>query len=721
MRKKHWIGGVAGVLALLLVSVVLITFLRDLGDSLGGGDSGPADVERPTRRNVRITPLDLRRSSLDDADASGGALPSSGGGEERPRVWGYVRNGAGAPIRRATVTAELRERGRSLGLGLLGSRPTDHSSSVAAVTDSEGHYQLVFDGIESIEVFAKAAGFAVSKVRVVRERRRVDFELTAAAKLRVTCLDPKGNPLKGAYVVAWRPGQREKGAHSSVKAMTDAKGVAVLEDLRPGVVQVDCMSSLFAAPSEETIVVLEAGKTAEVSVQFELGRRLVGRVTDKATGKPVLGATVAVDLGRIVHTTTKEDGTYLLPNVGVDSMSTSVYVWADRYAPDSAAFPTRGVLDFALTRGIAIAGKVSDSEGAPLAGVDVQAMFRGYRGDATVLDRGACVTDADGAFEIAPLRGDVPHSLFFFSEKTGRYVLDCRSARAGESRIDVGRVALPRPCSVRGRVVDAEGQGLGGVGVGLWGDNRKRLVVTTGGRGRPVGALRGLRERQVTDENGAFAFALLPPGEFELGISAGRFRRKTEWVTLTREEPDVEVVVDVGDVRSVRVTCVDVDGSPVPGLRVLAKPPGSVLGDRDAKGLSDGNGILVLENLERKDYELVIRSSQRYQPIGGTRIGRLQTDVRMVVRKTAEISGTVRPSGKFPIQGFFVVATWGDGERKVARTAPTGAFSFRVPEGEEIVLRVEGFGGATQGRNVVLKSLKVLAPAKGLVIPVVWE
>lgn len=103
-------------------------------------------------------------------------------------------------------------------------------------------------------------------------------------------------------------------------------------------------------------------------------RPLVGKVTDRETGKPIAGVTIEVELGPLCRATTKEDGTYrldALPGLLFRMPGRKEFVVtatalldqphlpaARRTRPGPRLEPLR--VDFALTRGVWAEGKVTD-------------------------------------------------------------------------------------------------------------------------------------------------------------------------------------------------------------------------------------------------------------------------------------------------------------------------------------------------------------------------
>ncbi|MEM7309310.1 MAG: carboxypeptidase-like regulatory domain-containing protein [Planctomycetota bacterium] len=233
----------------------------------------------------------------------------------------------------------------------------------------------------------------------------IELALSPRAELRVLVLDPAGVPvpdvalLAGGYRKAW------------VEATSAVDGWAEFS-LEPGRYKV-AMGPLpsNAAPSMFLLdlVELSSGESHRAEVRIGALATVRGRVT--VGESPLRGARVRVGEREVV---TDEDGRYRVD--GFPEGSTTVEV----SHPERLEFASRtvavrapkAVCDFRLPEA-SILGLVTDSNGSPVAGADVQlagvARARLLRYDSLVSRASGWTSDRDGRFE---LRGVTPGEVY---------------------------------------------------------------------------------------------------------------------------------------------------------------------------------------------------------------------------------------------------------------------------------------------------------------------
>ena len=144
---------------------------------------------------------------------------------------------------------------------------------------------------------------------------------------------------------------------------------------------------------------------------------VTGTVTDEATGAPIAGATVTVDVGGQVRTTvTGADGTYAFASLPVGSydITAGAFGYATETVEDVAVTEgTATVVDFALAPvpSGAVSGRVIDDAGNPVAGAVVTIV-------GTPIP--PAVTDQDGVFEFP----SVPAGSYTITVRAGGCLAD---------------------------------------------------------------------------------------------------------------------------------------------------------------------------------------------------------------------------------------------------------------------------------------------------------
>lgn len=268
-------------------------------------------------------------------------------------------------------------------------------------------------------------------------------------------------------------------------------------------------------------VTFVAGETVEVVFDVVPGVVLTGRVTDKATGKPIAGAVVGEGWTKHKGVRTDADGRYRLAGFGSEGYGREVWCSAGGYSSGQVrAKEEQTELDFALGRGNGADGVVVDAAGKGIAGLYVALVGTVHDGRDQFHDWAAGTTDAEGRFRLQGLREDLPGTLVVRGEGRASLVYHLPPADR-DGVMHAGTIAMPVARVLRGVVVGDDGKPLARVKVGLWGTNgdREKLAALVQGNGlqgwdllRMYVALRDLR----TDDQGAFAFGDLPPGTYDL-------------------------------------------------------------------------------------------------------------------------------------------------------------------------------------------------------------
>ena len=361
----------------------------------------------------------------------------------------------------------------------------------------------------------------------------------------------------------------------AVGGTLDGDGRAVVEIVPAGVGLAVRVAHDEAAPARVTVAPLLAGTTGRVEVPLDGGGAIAGVVTD-GDSAPIAGARVAAfTSGRAFGFDDEEvrsceaDASGRFRLVGVPEGRFIVRADADGWLESSRSTEvdiTAGEehtgLVIELGRGASIAGSVLDPEGAPAAGIVVEALFdvahifgpsslnatRGIHGSAT--------TRGDGSFEISGL-GRGPFSIRATRESNGVGLPDETARLDGvQPGAEDITLSLASPVDVRGVLLDDLGEIAGGLEVRC-----SRLVSGT------MGDLRLDERRARSAGDGTFAFDL-PAGSWELSVMEETHVTAAPVVlTIPGSDEALELVC----MRAVTVhgRVLDPGGAPVEGASVF--------------------------------------------------------------------------------------------------------------------------------------------------------
>jgi large repetitive protein len=358
----------------------------------------------------------------------------------------------------------------------------------------EGKYDVVF----------KREGFAAKTLRaqtVAANEKPVEVTLEPGVEISGRVVR-NGAGVEGVNI----NGMSEGGM---TQAITGPDGSFTLGDLTPGQMMLNV--SRFDAMIQEMRPVTAPAR--DLVIELPAGGRITGRVVDKSTRRPITSFQAGVSTSRggggmtimmppMLKAFTNEDGTFVLENVKPGP--TQVMAMAPGYttgrAPNVEVEDGKTVTDIEvpLEAGAKLTGKVTDSNGAPVAGVSVRPEMGGpnqrvMRFDA--VDTSA-VTDPNGEYTIESLE---PGEKSFVFGRSG-FVTENRTvtlASGKDTKLDVTM---------------GSGLRIGG------------QVVTEGGAPVPEATVRassaagGGREAH-TDAAGNFQLEGLAPGHYTFSAS----------------------------------------------------------------------------------------------------------------------------------------------------------------------------------------------------------
>lgn len=307
-----------------------------------------------------------------------------------------------------------------------------------------------------------------------------------------------------------------------------------------------------------------------------------------------------------------------------------------------------------LAPGLALEGRVVDSEGRPVPDAEVHYGTGGRLYPAAVKGAGKLAhTDPEGRFVLRDLGPG--EQLALVVAKKG--YLDLILARVEVAEREAFEVVLERAATVRGKVVDADGEPIAGAQI--------QLVPEGGGGMR----MEGPSSEAVSDAEGLFALDGVAPGRVGLQAWAEGFQR---WWRNGIEVPavagleDIEIFLDEG--FEVFGTVFDAEGRPLPRAPVIAHRPSSPR--PMASAATDEEGHYRLRGLGQGPYSVM--ATFEHQKVrdtleigqgdgGGGHYGPREYRLDLRFAPSRSVSGRVISTNGEPIAGAMVIAGSPDG------------------------------------------------------------
>jgi protocatechuate 3,4-dioxygenase beta subunit len=534
-------------------------------------------------------------------------------------------------------------------------------------TAADGSFRIAEVTPGPIDLVADASGWQTGSVaglelRGGEEKRGIEIRLEPAAILRGRVLAPSGRPLPDAQVMV-APEDRQRGFHS---ATTDAEGRYELDSLPPGLRTLEASHPDHGSARRQVEV-----RVGETSFDFTLeeGNEVSGRVVDDA-GVPVAGAQVwLAGAGRPASTMSQSDGGFRFAAVADGSYRAGVdkegFARSDRVPVTVAGSSVEG-LELRLSRGGALAGRITGVEAAELARVQVVAWGNGMPLGGRVEPEGSYRIEhlPEGEWRV---RAELPGTELY-AEGVARL-----EPGASEARLDL-ELEHGLELSVRVRRSGAPASG-------------ESLFLQGPGRRRSMGE---------TDADGRYRFQGLAAGSYHLSLEGlpGRAQHE-ETVDL---QADREVLIDLagGEVRGRVVDAAD--ASPLSGVTVqlVSADDDSILGQER----TDSRGSFVLR--DAPEGSLRVRAqTDGYAPAeapvridGSGPPGEVELSLRATEGVTLQVA-----AGALPRSLFYAVLD-GAGRKVADGTAAVGEAGrvrlSRVPPGGWQVMLLSDSTAATE-------------------------
>ncbi|MBY6036635.1 carboxypeptidase regulatory-like domain-containing protein [Fictibacillus nanhaiensis] len=312
-----------------------------------------------------------------------------------------------------------------------------------------------------------------------------------------------------------------------------------------------------------------------------------GSITDFNTGDSITGATILLRNSTDIllkNTTTDQFGNFLLKNLAPGSYS--VTASAPTYSTEISGVivksgETAG-LDIKLRSLVgSLSGQVTDENGIPLNGDNIQIKLLGANGELLQ----ALLAQPDGSFQIPNLSV----GTYFVSASFKGYSPNLVSTiiLGGE----VSTVSIPLSqilATLTGRVFDSEsGEPITGTAVSITLLKQSGLFVA----------------KQFPNTAGIFSFTSISPGIYLLNTNAEGYGNKSMTVTLPEAGLDLEIPLTKNPGALTGYVTNELSGEPLSNAIVSITTRGKIL---DIKAVTDRSGQFTVSNLSPASYRAVV-------------------------------------------------------------------------------------------------------------------
>ncbi len=561
-------------------------------------------------------------------------------------------------------------------------------------SDLHGVFRLEFDPGDRRywPVLAIAPGLSVGACDYsVEEPKPLLIRLVPEATVHGVVVDPQGQPVPGAEVLlralfglpATQPdGQDEHillGWDGPIRDTTGADGKFVIGHVPEGAkAELQVKAAALAiwrywfVPGGRPAI---GGAPEDYTISLRPSGAIEGTVT--RDGKPLAGIEVFTQgLGSTEgwdEATTDTDGRYRMDRLAPGTYNVLIRDTARLVAPGHETVivevgKTRKGIDFAMTSGGVIQGRVVDAEtgdGVPMARV-------GCYGPARPRSGGACVstaTDEEGRYSLRAAPG-VNHVYYQGGKQEYARPADTRfevEVLEGQT-VEAPSIALPHVRPIKVHVIDAEGEPAAGATV--WPLSGFSRPATTDADGRCL--LYG------DEPNDVLALAARGQAEATSGVAM---------VSVT-QQPD-PVVITLAENATVTLRLVDTEGEPLAGIETVARIdveittpwPGGPSSETLGRAGSDAEGVIRFDALPPGSSPAFYVRPRTATPTEWPECPLLEPatayDLGEVVLDltTVSVAGTVLLPDQTPVEGAFVRPHMGGFD--AVRTDAEGRFELQ--------------------------------------------
>jgi RNA polymerase sigma-70 factor (ECF subfamily) len=504
---------------------------------------------------------------------------------------GRVVDENGSPIEGARITIRDMEEARVFHGGGVG----------AGATDADGRFRVPGLTAPQYRIWAQAPGCPEGVGEGSPGGPEVVLRLQRGLAIAGTVTDAEsGKPLPGIQIRAQFLRAGSINDLEGGSAVTGADGSFRMESLRVGPYRIVVGDTQGVSPYVPEVLASVKAGTADVRAALRKGESIAGTVQDE-TGKPMTSHVVVIATrfgpdGKPDYSPAQRsiaigpDGTFRLVGLAPGRYS---LMFSPVMGPGSPGYIVRRAPDvetgtanlvFRMTKGVVVKGKTVNEDGTPAEALS---------GTLTVRPTGAAERDLsdqqsawikpDGTFKSEPLD---PDRIWDFIPPNfpGLVGVGANAVKPGEGEVVI---TLRKGGSLRGRVLDEEGNPVSGLHVG---------AQAVGAERAPGGWAQSAR----TGDDGAFVLEGLGDFRFRIKTVGGEYQASTSEKEFVPGE-EVEVRVKRGFVLSGRL--VDGAGKGVKRDTLFATPEGGTdgmgvgVGDDGSfrfRGLAKGRFLLWL-------------------------------------------------------------------------------------------------------------------------------
>lgn len=437
----------------------------------------------------------------------------------------------------------------------------------------------------------------------------------------------------GAAVPGVEVSMKETRTTVGARKETDSEGRFAVAALAPGEYNAVVRSDDHVLPKPVTFQVRDGVETKDLRLVVDPTASISGRVYDEGTGAPISGMTVSASgPGVSSNAESGSDGTYRVTGLaggqyGVRLRTPGNSEYGQRYEPPRMVSVASGGemtgIDFPLSKGLHIAGRVVSENGEAVSNASVSAQSGNN-------NYSHAQSDEEGRFTVHGLRPAPEIYAQASAEGYGR-------AKAGpyslvEGSVENAEIVLSKEAIIEGMVVDERGNPVPKALVGV--------MVTEAGNRRTM-------YHEEANEAGEFRVSKLAAGGCSLspgppGSQGGMWNdqapgRKSITVSAGEHVTGVRLVLDTSGVDDIRGRVTDEAGEPIQHASISANGgPGNTHGWAQ----TDPDGRYVLSGLQQGEYRIMAHSGDHAsQTLENIPTGTKNAD--FVLGKRGKISGVV--------------------------------------------------------------------------------
>ncbi len=677
-------GGIVMGVKVKIAVCVLIAALGGVALWRASTETGSTSPGTATRAEVRSA--DLARPStsreLDDAllPSARNAHPALAAAPDTTAVpvidrdrdlHGVVVDSRGVPVANAAIEVRRNVQREYETLDLVRMYASELVANARTRTD--GTFAVPLEPGRAYDLDVTARGHAPSSFSPCHAGERVRIELALGAVLsgRIT-RRADATPVADCVVeIPQRPDASGRVAGVPRSVLTDADGRYRFADVTQAEYWLQLRPRADAAPLWRKIDV-HAGEQLVEDVVVDPGHTLRGRVLDASTGAPIADAEVGEGWMFKRSVRTDAEGRFTFVGFATEG-SYSLAARARGYGGHSVTVrepkgPFPDSVEVQLKTARALTGRVVDDASHPIADAYVAAV--GYEWGELGGGRHDWLsvrTDADGRFRIESLTPDLSHALVVRKDGHATWQRQLPRRELTTPELDVGDVVLARPATIRGVVIDDQGEPIARQVVELSGfgaDYRAWEPAQEEGPETHASSVDTYLKARVTraDDLGRFTFAGVAAGKYEVGALLANGR--------SSKGPTIDVPA-AGDVRDLRL--VVPRGFPIAGRAVDAEGVGlrayvqvrNADTRRSTRTQSRADGAFEVPGLEDGSYDVTVEPEDlwrsgpdavRHAPatVAGVRGG--TSGLEVVVSVASELRGRVTDTAGAPVANATVEA-----------------------------------------------------------------